>query len=200
MERTEAALASAAARAGDRLACHPGCTACCHGAFAINALDAARLQAGFSLLEKENPALAATILARAAAWIADNGAEFPGDAVTGVLGTSEADEENFEDFANDPACPVLDPVTGRCDLYRWRPMTCRVFGPPVRNEGGALGCCELCFVGSSTGEIVACEMFLPTALEEELSAELGDDRQTVIAYALTRFAAKATPRGATLEE
>lgn len=190
MERTEAALASAATRAGERLTCHPGCTACCHGAFAINALDALRLQTGLARLKEENPALAAEILARAERWIADNGAEFPGDAATGVLGSSEEDEEKFEDFANDPACPVLDPASGRCDLYRWRPMTCRVFGPPVRNEGGALGCCELCFVGASTDEIVACEMFLPTALEEELSAALGDDRQTVIAYALTRFAAR----------
>jgi Fe-S-cluster containining protein len=190
MQITEAALASAAARAGDLLACKPGCDACCHGAFAINALDASRLQAGFSLLEKEHPSLAATVRARAEAWIADNGAEFPGDAATGVLGTSDEDQDKFEDFANDPACPVLDPATGRCDLYAWRPMTCRVFGPPVRNEGDALGCCELCFVDAAPEEMLACEMHLPTALEEELLAETGDERQTVIAYALTRFRAR----------
>ena len=42
------------------------------------------------------------------------------------------DQARFEDFANDAACPALDPATGRCDVYAWRPMTCRVFGPPVR--------------------------------------------------------------------
>src|SRR5512146_2180364 len=29
-------------------------------------------------------------------------------------------------------CPVLDPDTRTCDLYAWRPITCRTFGPPVR--------------------------------------------------------------------
>ena len=40
----DASLADAARRAGDFLACRIGCTQCCHGAFAINALDAARLR------------------------------------------------------------------------------------------------------------------------------------------------------------
>ena len=36
-------------------------------------------------------------------------------------------------------------------------MTCRVFGPPVRSEGG-LGVCELCFQGASEEAVAACEM------------------------------------------
>jgi len=184
---TEAALADAAARAGDRLACRPGCAECCHGAFAINAVDAVRLRTGISFLEENDPTLAKSIQTRAEKWIEENAAEFPGDAATGVLGTSDEDQEKFEDFANDPACPVLDPATGRCDLYAWRPMTCRVFGPPVRNEGNALGCCELCFVDASPEEMLAGEMQVPTALEAELLEDMRDERQTVVAYALTRF-------------
>ena len=33
-------------------------------------------------------------------------------------------------------------------------MTCRVFGPPVRNEGGGLGVGELCFHGATAEQII----------------------------------------------
>ena len=66
---------------------------------------------------------------RAKGWVAEHGPEFPGDAETGLLGDSKLDQERFEDFANEAACPALDPATGRCDVYEWRPMTCRAFWP-----------------------------------------------------------------------
>jgi Fe-S-cluster containining protein len=181
----DAALADAARRAGDWLACRIGCTQCCHGAFAINALDAARLRAGMDSLRETDPDRAAEVARRAQAWVGEHGPAFPGDLQTGVLGTSPTDQERFEEFANDAACPALDPATGRCDVYEWRPMTCRVFGPPVRvGDGEALGCCELCFVGASETEIAACEMSLPHELEAELLAETGDESETVVAFAL----------------
>lgn len=184
----DVALADAARRAGDFLACRIGCTQCCHGAFAINALDAARLREGMSSLRTTNPALAAEIERRARGWIAKYGADFPGDSEAGVLGTSEADQASFEDFANDAACPALDPSTGRCDVYAWRPMTCRVFGPPVRsaNENGAegLGHCELCFIGASPEQVAACEMPVPHELEAELLDEINSTAETVVAFAL----------------
>ena len=51
----DAALADAAKRAGAWLACRPGCTQCCHGAFAINALDVERLQVGVNALRAADP-------------------------------------------------------------------------------------------------------------------------------------------------
>jgi Fe-S-cluster containining protein len=186
---TDAALADAALRAGPWLVCREGCTPCCHGAFAINALDAERLRAGMETLRSTNPALAATLEFRAQAWISEHSPAFPGDPATGLLGTSEADQLAFEDFANDAPCPALDPVTGRCHVYAWRPMTCRVFGPPVRmGDGGAIGCCELCFHGASEAEIAACEMPAPHDLEDELLCELDPTPDTVVAYALLPFA------------
>lgn len=179
----DAALDEAARRAGAWLACRPGCTQCCHGAFAINALDVARLQAGMEALRAADPSRAEAVEQRTRAWIEEFGSEFPGDAQTGVLGTSEEDKARFEEFANDAPCPALDPETGLCDVYEWRPMTCRVFGPPVR-VGDALGCCELCFVGASEEEIAACEMPVPHELEERLAAETGDADETVVAYGL----------------
>ena len=179
----DSALAEAARRAGAWLACRPGCTQCCHGAFGINALDVARLQAGMAALRAIDPLRAEALEVRARDWIAELGAEFPGDAETGILGSSEEDQARFEDFADEAACPALNPETGLCDVYQWRPMTCRVFGPPVR-VGDALGCCELCFVGTDEEEIAACEMLVPHELEERLVKEMGDVRETVVAYAL----------------
>jgi Fe-S-cluster containining protein len=78
----------------------------------------------------------------------------------------------------------LNPKTGLCDVYEWRPMTCRVFGPPVRVEGGALGCCELCFVGANDEQIADCEMQIPHELEDRLVEETGGTGETVVAFAL----------------
>ena len=201
----DAALADAARRAGDWLVCRMGCTQCCHGAFAINALDAARLQAGMEILRDTEPALAAEIGRRARAWIDVHETDYPGDLETGRLGETEAEQERFEDFANEAACPALDKATGRCDVYAWRPMTCRVFGPPIRMDAGmsegealhptdedlssgapALGHCELCFHGASEAEVAACEMAVPHELEAEVLKEVGDSRETVVAFALLR--------------
>lgn len=181
----DASLADAARRAGSWLACKPGCTQCCHGVFAINALDAARLQSGMLALRRTDPEGAETVRERARAWIAAFGPAFPGDAGIGVLGTSAEDRARFDDFANDAPCPALNPVTGLCDVYEWRPMTCRVFGPPTRVEAG-LSCCELCFVGASEAEIAACEMPVPQELEDRFVAEIGDVGETVVAFALLR--------------
>jgi len=51
----DGALAEAARRAGEWLVCRPGCTPCCHGAFAIGPLDALRLSAGMEALRAAEP-------------------------------------------------------------------------------------------------------------------------------------------------
>jgi len=184
----DASLARAAERAGDWLVCRPGCTQCCYGVFAINQLDAARLRAGMKALSATDPRTAAIILDRAGAWIAEYGAEFPGDKETGQLGESDEARERFEEFATEAACPALDPATGLCGVYEWRPMTCRVFGPPIKMAGeeGAegLGHCELCFNGATTDQVAACEMPVPHEFEAKLLAETGAEGETVVAWAL----------------
>ena len=63
-------------------------------------------------------------------------------------------------------------------------MTCRVFGPPIRSEGG-LGVCELCFHGATADEIAACEMQVdPDGLEEKLLQEMKDQSRTIVAWCL----------------
>ena len=182
----DAALADAALRGGNWLACRPGCTQCCHGVFAINTLDALRLRSGMEVLQETDPTTASAVQERAREWLATHGPNFPGDPTSGLLGESEEDQARFEDFANDAPCPALNPATGLCDVYAWRPMTCRVFGPPVRMEGEALGCCDLCFIGASESEIAACEMPVPHDLEAQLVEETGETGDTVVAFALLR--------------
>ena len=135
-----------------------------------------------------NPSAAQAIEARARTWLAEHGAAFPGDTATGILGASAEDEESFDNFANDAPCPALDLSTGLCAVYAWRPMTCRVFGPPIKteDENGAegLGHCELCFTTATPAEVAACEMPVPHALEAELVSELGSQEETIVAFAL----------------
>ncbi len=186
----DASLARAAEQAGDWLVCRAGCTQCCYGAFAINQLDVARLRAGMKALHAAEPMRAEAIEERARAWIGEYGAEFPGNRETGRLGNSDEERGRFEEFATDAACPALDPATGLCGVYEWRPMTCRVFGPPVRMEGEegveGLGHCELCFNGATPEQVAACEMPVPHELEAKLLQELDMEGETVVAWALVR--------------
>lgn len=188
LARMDAAWSSAAAKASAHLACRPGCTECCHGAFSIHALDAARLRHGLQQLRQSDPSAAAKITQRAQDWIATYGADFPGDVSTGRLGDSEEDREKFEDFAPDAPCPVLDPQTGHCQLYAARPMTCRLFGPPVWQQApdgqSGLGCCELCFTQAMPDEMAACAMEVPHDLESQILNTLPEHYETIIAFAL----------------
>ena len=184
----DSALADATRRSGQWLVCRPGCTQCCIGAFSINQLDAFRLRQGLADLEKTAPQRAAQVRQRARDAVARLVPEFPGDPVSGVLDEGEEAGERFANFANDEPCPVLDPLTGNCELYESRPMTCRVFGPPVQSEEG-LCVCELCFQGASEDEIAACEMKpdpddLESRLLEELENNTGAHGNTIIAFCL----------------
>ncbi len=184
----DAALADTTRRSGEWLVCKLGCTQCCMGAFAINQLDTLRLQQGLADLDATDPERATRIRGRARASIARLAADFPGDPTTGILYEDAASAASFETFANDEPCPVLDPLTGACDLYAARPMTCRVFGPPVRSEDG-LGVCELCYHGASDEQIAACEMEVDpdgveAALLEELERITGRRGRTIVAFAV----------------
>jgi Fe-S-cluster containining protein len=86
--------------------------------------------------------------------------------------------------ADDENCPALDPETRTCELYLWRPITCRTFGPPVRCGDQSVGVCELCFEGASDEEIAACEVEVdPDGVESKLLRE-AEGEETTIALAL----------------
>lgn len=184
----DAALKDVTRRSGNWIACRRGCTQCCIGPFPINQLDAWRLRKALAELNRVKPEQAARIRERARASVERLAGSFPGDSETGILDEGEEAQRLFEDFANDEPCPVLNPDTGDCELYGSRPMTCRVFGPPVRSEEG-LGVCELCFQGASEEEIAACEMQpdpddLESRLLQELEKKTGVRGNTIIAFCL----------------
>ena len=186
----DSALADVTLRSGNWLVCRPGCTQCCIGAFPINQLDAARLRRGLAELESLAPARAQAVRSRARDAVDLLSRDFPGDPVSGLLDEGDDAERRFSEFANDEPCPALDPVTGSCELYESRPMTCRVFGPPVRSEDG-LGVCELCFHGAKDEEIAACEMNpdpgdLESTLLEKLEKNAGIRGNTIIAFCLAQ--------------
>jgi Fe-S-cluster containining protein len=182
----DAATADAAQRAGAWLKCAPGCTQCCVGVFAISQLDGERLRAGLAEMERREPDRAAAVRERARNAVAKLAADFPGNSQTGILDEERGQE--FENFANDEPCPALDPATGLCDLYAARPMTCRVFGLPLRT-GDGLGVCELCFVGATEAEVASSELRTGTeeieaALEAEMEQSAGMRGATIVAWAL----------------
>jgi Fe-S-cluster containining protein len=183
----DAAVADASRRSGHWLHCRLGCTQCCIGIFSISQLDAARLREGLAALDLEVPEKAAAIRRRAAESVHCLTPDFPGDPITGQLDESDP---RFEDFANDEPCPALDPATGACDLYAVRPITCRVFGPPIRSEDG-IGVCELNFNGANEQEIFAAELDITwssreTELNIGVEAQSGNTGSTTVAWALLR--------------
>jgi Fe-S-cluster containining protein len=190
----DAALASATQRSGPHLACRPGCTQCCHGAFPISQQDAHRLREALQTLDQSDSQRAARIRTRVAESLARLAPLFPGDPITGILDEDYEDATLFADESEDAIgdnepCPVLDPTTGTCDLYAARPIVCRTFGPPMRTPEGDLATCELCFIHASTEEIIAAELD-PTiperdaASNEAFNATHNIHGETIIAYAL----------------
>ena len=192
----DAALAEAARKSGPWLVCRPGCCECCIGPFPITQLDAARLRGGLADLDASDPERAARVRQRACEAV-DRMPSFPAGP---VLDDAEF-EARMETLPGEEPCPVLDPETGTCDLYAARPVTCRVFGPPVRWGADAMGVCELCFEGATDEEIAACEVQLDIAdREAELLKETASEGQTLVALALGKRSANsgqlsATPAG-----
>ena len=187
-------LADAFQKSSKWLACRPGCSQCCVGVFAINQLDAIRLRKGLAELEQQDPQRAARIRERVNATVARLSPDFPGDLATGLLSDDDSDEacKQWDEYANDVPCPVLDPEKGTCELYESRPVICRTFGPALTTDGD-LGHCELCFVGATEEEVAAHEMrpdpdHLEEALLEELKETTGAKGETLIAFALARGA------------
>jgi Fe-S-cluster containining protein len=149
-------MEEAVRRAGPLFGCGPGRRDCCRGPFPINLLDARRLYRGMTALASRDPARAGAVRRRAAKVVRRLTGAFPGDPRTGLLGADEEAERHFCARHGALVCPALDPPTGRCDLYEWRPLACRSMGPPVRLGGTDLAPCPLCFGPASAEDLARC--------------------------------------------
>lgn len=183
LESIGGTMAEAVRRSGAWLACRPGCTQCCIGAFSITQLDARRLREGLGTLAAADPERAAAVRARAQAYVRIAAPVYPGDPATGALY-----EDALPDSLDDLPCPALDPATGYCDLYSARPITCRTFGPATYLNDRSLGACELCYEGATEDQMVECAVEVdPEGVEAGLIAALsaeGISGMTIVAYAL----------------
>jgi len=196
LEAVDRALADGARRARAHLACRPGCTECCIGPFPISRLDALRLARGRARLAACDRVRAAELLARARSAWARLRVGFPGDPASGRIGSEPAAEMAFLERHARLPCPALDPDSGLCDLYPWRPLTCRTSGPPLRLAGTDLEPCRLCFVGAAPSEVEASRVEpdpggLEDALLDRLEAEQGPGWETVVAFVLGACRAEA---------
>lgn len=171
-----------AQRAGHWLKCGQGCSSCCIGVFEITALDAWRLARGLAELARQHPEVAEGIRARAQAQWALLKKEFPGATGTGALGEEDQAREAFcRRFAYLP-CPSLEPKTGSCLLYQYRPLSCRSFGLPCHIGEEELPACPLNFSGASEEEISRAKVVIDAeALEDALLAAMGHPPETIVA-------------------
>ena len=183
----DAALDRARAAAGTHLVCQSGCTPCCFGPFAITQLDAWRLREGLRALAETEPERAASVSRRAAVAVARQAPAF-GAGRAGIFATEAEEERFYEAFASDP-CPALDPDSGACTVYAWRPVACRTYGPPVRMGGDDLPACPLCFKGAAREEVEAARQTIDTGhvedpLTDRVEHETGRGGMTTIAFAI----------------
>jgi Fe-S-cluster containining protein len=183
LHAVDAVCGEAIRKGGAHIACRPGCTECCIGAFPISQADAARLVGGLSELANRDPERAASVRRRAH----DSMSRVAPDL--SVLTGDEAALDAVIAAAEDEPCPALDPETGLCDLYEQRPLTCRMFGPALRSPSGGIGVCALCFEGASDDDIEACAVdldcdALESPLIEAMEKATGKRGSTIVAAVL----------------
>jgi Fe-S-cluster containining protein len=182
-------MAVSYARGAGDMACRIGCSECCVGPFTITSLDALRLRRGLRRLADEDPRRAQGVRERARRAVTLLAVDFPGDPTRGWIGGDDGSEERFETRHARETCPALDPVSGACELYAERPMSCRTFGPPVRIGNKDLPPCRLCLTGASRERLEECRAEpdpenQEAALLSRAESQGGPVGETYVAFAL----------------
>ena len=126
LETVDAWFARCLETAGRHIQCRPGCSGCCRGLFDITLMDAALLRRGFELLPEM---VRAPVLEKARARLAELQERWPGFGPPYLL--NHLPDEAWTEMPEEDAtpCPLLG-EDGRCLVYAFRPMTCRLHGLP----------------------------------------------------------------------
>jgi Fe-S-cluster containining protein len=124
----------------EALPCRKGCCRCCIGLFPITVFDVVELQRGLRALpapERE------AITSRAVRQIATIEAAYPQLTTNPALDcwTDSEIDKLVARFADIP-CPALQ-EDGSCEVYQFRPVTCRTMGIPVETDGMTAGACDV---------------------------------------------------------
>ena len=133
LERVDRWFSDARERLPGVIPCRPGCSACCHGPFDISVADALLLREGLAQLptverdavRERGRALLIRMREQAPDW------QPPWDI-------AQLGEDRFDataDRLSAEPCPVLD-AEGRCRVYAYRPLVCRLIGLPMMTAAG----------------------------------------------------------------
>lgn len=124
----------------EAIPCGRGCCECCVGIFPITRLDANELRRGLATMPaNERDA----IIARAAHQVNLIEARYPGHHSTPYLDAwpDTTIDAMVEQFGHLP-CPALG-SDGTCQVYAFRPITCRTMGIPSESNGMVEGACTV---------------------------------------------------------
>ena len=147
LETVDAWFARCMEAAGRHIQCRLGCSGCCRGLFDISLMDAALLRRGFDALPD---VIRTPVLAKARARLAELRERWPGFGPPYLLNHLPDEEWTEMPEEDETPCPLLG-EDGRCLVYAFRPMTCRLHGLPnidLSGESFSDECCTLNFVES----------------------------------------------------
>jgi Fe-S-cluster containining protein len=137
----------ASASSGANVSCRTGCSACCRGLFDITLLDACFLKSGFDKLERETQEM---VLAGTRERLLSLQALWPDFAEPYILNYRPEEEwEQLMPEEDETPCVLLGD-DGKCLVYNYRPMTCRLNGLPLVDISGEVffdEWCTLNFIG-----------------------------------------------------
>jgi Fe-S-cluster containining protein len=123
------------------IACRSGCSECCRGLFDITLLDACYLKYGFDRLDAQvKTAVRTKVIAR----LQELQRLWPDFREPYTLNYRPEEEwEALMPEDDETPCPLVD-NDGRCILYNFRPMTCRLNGIPLVDISGEVFFEEWC--------------------------------------------------------
>lgn len=133
----------------DMIACCNGCSECCRGLFDITLLDAFYLKLGFDKLPES---LKSEIVKRARLRLESLSLENPEFVEPWLLnGIPEDDWDALMPEDDETPCLLLS-ETGKCLIYEYRPMTCRLNGIPLIDVSGEELFDEWCSLNFTKGD------------------------------------------------
>jgi len=141
LEQIDVWFSAAIDRFPHEIRCADGCSGCCRSLFDITLLDATMLRQGVALLP---PEVRQQVLAKADKRLEQLQAIWPDLSSPFMLNDHPEDtwEELMPDEDETP-CVLLD-SKGRCMVYAYRPMTCRLHGLPLVDINGEVMHDEWC--------------------------------------------------------
>jgi hypothetical protein len=134
------------------IACRSGCSECCRGLFDITLLDACYLKFGFDRLDLPVQSM---VRSKAIGRLRELQRLWPDFREPYVLNYRPEEEwEALMPEDDETPCPLVGD-DGRCILYNFRPMTCRLNGIPLVDLSGEVFFEEWCTLNFCGGDPLA---------------------------------------------